>query len=98
LDVLYNEIGDVEANIATIQERIRNIKAEKIHGDNVYAFLQYYGIMYDRFTGSEKKIPIIVKTILAGIASSLVDKLLGKITMKSFLPYTVVFNGYYMEQ
>lgn len=51
----YDEIETVEENIAELQTRIVNIKAEKISGENIYLFLHYYGTMYKEFTDVEKK-------------------------------------------
>ena len=51
----YDEIDGAETEISAVQERIMNIRTEKINGDNVYRFLQFYGTMYDSFTDAEKK-------------------------------------------
>ncbi|MCF0134177.1 MAG: recombinase family protein, partial [Blautia sp.] len=55
MDTFYEEIEDVEEEIDTLQDRVLNIRNEKITGDNIYQFLQYYGIMYNNFTDAEKK-------------------------------------------
>jgi len=91
LDSLYNQIGDVEENISTIQERIRNIKAEKIHGDNVYAFLQYYGIMYDRFTDAEKK--EFMKTFIEKIEIYEEPLASGQLLKKITFSFPVFYDG-----
>ena len=51
----YDEIEIVEEKIEDLQSRIINIQEEKITGENVFLFLQYYGIMYKNFTDAEKK-------------------------------------------
>ena len=41
--------------MAQIQTRLDNIRQQKISGDNVYQFLLYFDLLYDKFTNSEKK-------------------------------------------
>lgn len=55
LDKLYTEIDLNEAKIDEINQRIENIKNEKISGDNIYQFLMCFDKLYDRFTDMEKK-------------------------------------------
>ena len=52
---LYEDIEVVEDNMAQIQTRLDNIRQQKISGDNVYQFLLYFDLLYDKFTNSEKK-------------------------------------------
>lgn len=52
---LYENIASVEKQISEIQARIHNIQQQKITGDNVYQFLLYFDMLYDKFTDSEKK-------------------------------------------
>lgn len=37
------------------QTRLDNIRQQKISSDNVYQFLLYFDLLYDKFTDSEKK-------------------------------------------
>lgn len=41
--------------MAEIQTRLDNIRQQKISSDNVYQFLLYFDLLYDKFTDSEKK-------------------------------------------
>ena len=52
---LYEDIEVVENSMAQIQTRLDNIRQQKISGDNVYQFLLYFDLLYDKFTDSEKK-------------------------------------------
>ena len=52
---LYEDIASVERNMDEIQTRLDNIRQQKISGDNVYQFLLYFDLLYDKFTDSEKK-------------------------------------------
>ena len=52
---LYEDIEAVEDSMAQIQTRLDNIRQQKISGDNVYQFLLYFDLLYDKFTDSEKK-------------------------------------------
>lgn len=52
---LYEDIEAVESSMAEIQTRLDNIRQQKISGDNVYQFLLYFDLLYDKFTDSEKK-------------------------------------------
>lgn len=51
----YEDIAVVERNIDEIQTRLDNIRHQKISSDNVYQFLLYFDLLYDKFTDSEKK-------------------------------------------
>ena len=51
----YEDIEAVESGMAEIQTRLDNIRQQKISGDNVYQFLLYFDLLYDKFTDSEKK-------------------------------------------
>ena len=52
---LYEDIASVERNMDEIQTRLDNIRQQKISSDNVYQFLLYFDLLYDKFTDSEKK-------------------------------------------
>ena len=52
---IYEDIATVERNMDEIQTRLDNIRQQKISSDNVYQFLLYFDLLYDKFTDSEKK-------------------------------------------
>lgn len=45
----------MEEVAGVFHERSVNIRSNKISSENIYLFLQLYGIIYDNFTGAEKK-------------------------------------------
>lgn len=52
---LYEKLAAVERNMDELQTRLDNIRQQKISGDNIYQFLLYFDLLYDKFTDSEKK-------------------------------------------
>ncbi len=52
---LYDEIEAVEQQIDEVQNRILNVRQERISENNIYQFLLYFNEFYDRFTDAEKK-------------------------------------------
>ena len=55
LEGLYDQIDDIEGSIAEVDERIHNIRQQKISGDKVYEYLLYFDKLYEKFTDAEKK-------------------------------------------
>ena len=52
---LYDEIDSVEQQIDEVENRILNIRQDRISENNIYQFLLYFDEFYDRFTDTEKK-------------------------------------------
>lgn len=55
LDALYNELDSIEDSILEAEQRIDNIRRQKINGENVYKYLLCFDRLYDKFTDAEKK-------------------------------------------
>ena len=55
LDALYNELDSIEDSILEAEQRIDNIRRQKINGENVYKYLLCFDRLYDKFTDMEKK-------------------------------------------
>lgn len=55
LDALYNELDSIEDAISEAEQRIDNIRRQKINGENVYKYLLCFDRLYDKFTDAEKK-------------------------------------------
>jgi site-specific DNA recombinase len=55
MDGLYDEMDAMELSIEEVENRLFNIKQQKISGDNVYQFLLYFDKLYDKMTDGEKK-------------------------------------------
>ena len=55
MDSLYREIEVVEGQMDEVNTRLENIRQQKISSDNIYQFLLYFELLYDKFTDSEKK-------------------------------------------
>jgi site-specific DNA recombinase len=56
MDGLYDEMDAMELSIEEVENRLFNIKQQKISGDNVYQFLLYFDKLYDKMTDGEKGI------------------------------------------
>ena len=91
LDSFYDEIEDVEEAIDTLQERIVNIRSEKITSDNIYQFLQFYGTMYDSFTDAEKK--EFMKTFIEKVEIYKEPLSNGQLLKKITFAFPVFYNG-----
>ena len=52
---MYDDIDAVEQQIDEVENRILNIRQERISENNIYQFLLYFNEFYDRFTDAEKK-------------------------------------------
>lgn len=52
---MYDEIETVEQQIDEVENRILNVKQERISENNIYQFLLYFNEFYDRFSDAEKK-------------------------------------------
>ena len=52
---LYDEVEAVEQQIDEVENRILNVRQERISENNIYQFLLYFNEFYDRFTDAEKK-------------------------------------------
>ena len=55
LDSLYNELDSIEDAISEAEQRIDNIRRQKINGESVYKYLLCFDRLYDKFTDAEKK-------------------------------------------
>ena len=52
---IYDLIAETEIKLATVQERLENVRQQKVSADHVYQFLLYFDQLYDKFTDAEKK-------------------------------------------
>lgn len=55
MDKFYDEISALEDVTLEVEDRMLNIRQQKISGDNIYKFLLLFDKLYDRFTDVEKK-------------------------------------------
>ena len=51
----YDKISSVEQQIEETENRILNIRQDRISENNIYQFLLYFNEFYNRFSDSEKK-------------------------------------------
>lgn len=91
LDTFYDEIEEVEESINTLQERVINIRSEKINSDNIYQFLQFYGTMYNSFTDTEKK--EFMKTFIEKVEIYKEPLSNGQLLKKITFAFPVFYNG-----
>ena len=52
---VYDQIAEIEANMGNVQDRLENVRQQKVSADHVYQFLLYFDQLYDKFTDAEKK-------------------------------------------
>ena len=52
---LYEDIDRVENQIEEVEIRIKNVRQQKISGDNIYQFLLCFDKLYNMFSDTEKK-------------------------------------------
>lgn len=55
LDNFYIQIGQIEDSISVIEARIHNLHQQKLSGENIYKYLLYFDLLYDKMTDKEKK-------------------------------------------
>lgn len=55
MDALYDEIDKIEESMNELEQRMFNIKQQKVSADNVYQFLLFFDKLYTKFTDIEKK-------------------------------------------
>lgn len=55
LNRLYAEIENIDSNIASLNQRIINVRNDKLSSDNVYRILEYFDLLYKEFTDKQKK-------------------------------------------
>ena len=55
LDSLYEQMGDIEEKIETVNKRIDNLLKERLSADTIYKVLIQFDKLYDSFTDLEKK-------------------------------------------
>lgn len=84
-------ILNAEEAIDTLQERIINIRSEKITSENIYQFLQFYGTMYDNFTDAEKK--EFMKTFIEKVEIYKEPLSNGQLLKKITFAFPVFYNG-----
>ena len=91
LDALYNELDSIEDAISEVEQRIDNIRRQKINGENVYKYLLCFDRLYDKFTDAEKKefISSFVESVEI-YESELPD---GRVLKRIRFRFPVYFNG-----
>ena len=62
LNALYDDLALYQSKRSEIEQRILNIREEKIKTENIYKFLLYFDNLYSKFTDVEKK--VFLKTFI----------------------------------
>ena len=52
---LYDELDEIELSIEALTIRLDNIRQQRVSGENIYMYLQYFDKLYDKFTDLQKK-------------------------------------------
>ena len=91
MDGLYDEIDAMELSIEEVENRLFNIKQQKILGDNVYQFLLYSNKLYDKMTDREKK--EFVKSFVEEVHLYEKEKEDGRFLKHIKFKFPVFFNG-----
>ena len=52
---IYDLIAETEVKLANVQDRLKNVRQQKVSADHVYQFLLCFDQLYDRSTDAEKK-------------------------------------------
>ena len=87
MDVLYDEIDKIEESMSELEQRMFNIKQQKVSADNVYQFLLFFDKLYTKFTDIEKK--QFLKSFVSEV--DIFEKRAGR--RKIFKTYQVSFPG-----
>lgn len=88
---LYDEMDAIEISIEEVENRLFNIKQQKISGDNVYQFLLYFDKLYDKMTDGEKK--EFVKSFVEEVHLYEKEQEDGRFLKHIKFKFPVFFNG-----
>lgn len=91
MDGLYDEMDSMELSIDEVENRLFNIKQQKISGDNVYQFLLYFDKLYDKMTDGEKK--EFVKSFVEEVHLYEKEQEDGRFLKHIKFKFPVFFNG-----
>lgn len=91
MDGLYDEMDAMELSIEEVENRLFNIKQQKISGDNVYQFLLYFDKLYDKMTDREKK--EFVKSFVEEVHLYEKEQEDGRFLKHIKFKFPVFFNG-----
>ncbi len=91
MDGLYDEMDAMELSIQEVENRLFNIKQQKISGDNVYQFLLYFDKLYDKMTDGEKK--EFVKSFVEEVHLYEKEQEDGRFLKHIKFKFPVFFNG-----
>ncbi len=91
MDGLYDEMDAMELSIEEVENRLFNIKQQKISGDNVYQFLLYFDKLYDKMTDGEKK--EFVKSFVEEVHLYEKEQEDGRFLKHIKFKFPVFFNG-----
>ena len=50
----YDQIAEIVADMGNVQDRLENVRQQKVSADHAYPFLLYFDQLYDQFTDAEK--------------------------------------------
>lgn len=96
MDGLYDEMDAMELSIEEVENRLFNIKQQKISGDNVYQFLLYFDKLYDKMTDGEKK--EFVKSFVEEVHLYEKEQEDGRFLKHIKFKFPVFFNGKETEE
>jgi len=96
MDGLYDEMDALELSIEEVENRLFNIKQQKISGDNVYQFLLYFDKLYDKMTDGEKK--EFVKSFIEEVHLYEKEQEDGRFLKHIKFKFPVFFNGMETEE
>ena len=96
MDGLYDEMDAMELSIEEVENRLFNIKQQKISGDNVYQFLLYFDKLYDKMTDGEKK--EFVKSFVDEVHLYEKEQEDGRVLRHIKFKFPVFFNGMETEE
>ncbi len=91
MDGLYDEMDAMELSIEEAENRLFNIKQQRISGDNVYQFLLYFDKLYDKMTDGEKK--EFVKSFVEEVHLYEKEQEDGRFLKHIKFKFPVFFNG-----
>ncbi len=96
MDGLYDEMYALEISIEEVENRLFNIKQQKISGDNVYQFLLYFDKLYDKMTDGEKK--EFVKSFVEEVHLYEKEQEDGRFLKHIKFKFPIFFNGMETEE
>lgn len=96
LDGIYDKISDAEDVIAVCEDKLANIKKDKITADNIYNYLLFFDSIYDDLSDMEKK--IFYNTLLSDVQLYEEEQDKGQVVKSLGFKFPIFYDGEFTKR